>query len=485
MSVGLTNRLNILQQSPHDLEPAAEETESTPKRTEWVPSRYTMRARTTDGRLVLWNSFTGAISVFRADQAGDIVGMLSRSGFESEPEGIVKYLADRGFLIKKGTDEYALFQLAFGQRQHRSDLLELILLSSEDCNFRCVYCYEKFTRGTMRPEIREGIKKYVAKRLSGLRALNIGWFGGEPLYGFPAIEDLAPFFRQAAEDHSLHFASHMTTNGYLLTPEVGEKLLTWGVNQFQITLDGPAVCHNHSRPTRNGEGTFDVILDNLRALAKRPESFHVDLRVNFAPPSVPHMPQFLDLIGEEFKDDARFRMRFHAVGKWGGTKDDELEVCGIDDANRLALDFERAAQDKGLILADGFKTLSTLGSQVCYAARPYHFVIGASGKVMKCTVVLDTDERNIVGSITPEGDLRVDQSLLAPWVAPYFEQDNHCQRCVLLPECQGFSCPLPRITQGERPCIPTRANWKKALVLSVEKTKPTRRRIVEQPTNAG
>ncbi|MFL6198850.1 MAG: radical SAM protein [Thermoanaerobaculia bacterium] len=478
MSLGLSQKFNVLQQSPHDLQTVPLENNAHGNEDAWVSSRFTMRARATDGRLVLWNSYTGAISVFRSDQYGAIESMLSRQGVEGKPEGILKYMVDRGFLVKKGTDEYKRFQYDFGQAQHRSDFLDLILLASEDCNFRCIYCYEKFARGTMRPEIRQGIKRFVESRLKGLRVLTVGWFGGEPLYGLQAIEDLAPFFWNIAEENSLVFHSNMTTNGYLLTPEISERLLSWRINRFQITLDGPGQCHDHSRPTREGDGTFDVILENLKALRQRPERFQVNLRVNFSPENVPHMDEFLDIVEKELEGDSRFHLRFRAVGKWGGDNDNQLEVCGADEGNKLMLEFERQAQERGITLADGFKASSMLGSQVCYAGRPYSFVVGASGKLMKCTVVLDEDERNVVGRITPEGKLEVDLSKLAPWVAPYFEQDTQCQRCVVLPVCQGFSCQLPRVTGERRPCIPTRSNWKKELIATVSRTGQVNRRVV-------
>lgn len=482
MRVGLESRFNILKQSPHDLLLAGDEggdvTSQAPA-LEWIPSRYTMRARATDGRLVLWNSYTGSISVFRADQASAIERMLTRRGVAGKQEGIVKYLVDRGFLIKSGTDEYARFQFDFGQSQHRTDLLDLILLSSEDCNFRCIYCYEKFARGTMRPEIRQGIKRFLEGRLHGLRRLSVSWFGGEPLYGFQAIEDLAPFFLETAQKSSLSFSSQMTTNGYLLTPEVSAQLLAWHINRFQITIDGPAACHDHSRPTRDGRGSFDTILENLRALKLREERFQVSLRVNFSPLNVPYMNDLLNIVESEFGGDPRFRIRFRAVGKWGGEKDDQLDVCGSDEGDRLISEFERTARERGITLADGFKSASKFGSQVCYAGRPYSYIVGATGKLMKCTVVLDQDERNVVGRITPDGNMELDYSKLAPWVAPYFEKDDHCQRCVILPVCQGFSCQLPRVTGGQRPCIPTRSNWKRELLSTVEKPERAHRRVLE------
>ena len=56
--------LNILQQSPHDLAPLPE-APAKPTQARWVPSRYTVRATTDDGRLILWNTLNGAMSIFR------------------------------------------------------------------------------------------------------------------------------------------------------------------------------------------------------------------------------------------------------------------------------------------------------------------------------------------------------------------------------------------------------------------------------------
>jgi uncharacterized protein len=464
MSGGLTGKFNILKQSPHDLQPLEPVPQpAEPGAASWMPSRYNVRAATSDGRLVLWNSYRRTMSVFKPGQRPTIEAMLSRRGFTAKPEGLVKYLFERGFLLREGTDEYRRLQLEFGKQQYRTDALELTLLASEDCNFRCQYCYEEFARGTMLSEVRAGVKKLVEKRIRGLSYLSMSWFGGEPLYGFEAIEDLAPFFVQIAQEHSIPFSSGMTTNAFLLTPEVAEKLLSWQVRKFQITIDGLPEQHDRNRPTRDGQGTFTTIFENLKALRLRADDYKVNIRVNWDKRNQPHLGDFLDLIAGEFRDDPRFKVRFHPIFQAGGPNDSQSEVCGLQEETELQAQLTKEARKRGLSVADDLREVRAVTAGVCYAARPYHFVIGATGKVMKCTIELDMADRNVVGQLTQDGDLQLDRDKLALWCEPAFEHDTKCQKCVVLPMCMGSSCPLIRIRDHESPCIPLRLNVKKEL----------------------
>lgn len=344
------SKLHILQQSPHDLMTThrQEAEEAAPKTAHWVPSRFTARAVTPDGRMALWNTYRGSMIVLPPEQAGTMKALLSRKGFDGPLEGIAEYLYKRGFIVREGTNEFQRFQFDFGRRQYRPDVLELVFLASEDCNFRCTYCYENFSRGTMTPEARAGVKKYLESRIGDLKFLTIGWFGGEPLYGFEAFEDLAPFFLEQARKHGIGYHSHMTTNGYLLTPEVSKKLLAWQVTKYQITIDGPPEFHDRSRPTRTGEGSFEVIFENLKAMSRHPELFEVDIRVNFDQANYPHIDHLLDRIAREFGADSRFRLRFRPVGRWGGANDDNLKVCGLDEGQRITQELQTKASANGL-----------------------------------------------------------------------------------------------------------------------------------------
>ncbi len=314
----------------------------------------------------------------------------------------------------------------------------------------------------MEPWVREAVIKLMESRAPRLNQLTVNYFGGEPLLGLEAVQETASAGLKIAKAHGIRHSSAITTNGYLLTEEVFERLVEWNVRRYQITLDGERECHDHSRPLKDGGRTFDRILANLRGMKSTAHEFKVNLRVNFDPGNVPGMPQFLEEISD-FKQDERFNMRFFPVGKWGGPNDADLDVCGRDS--------ERERQKLDVLATElGFRAegrmpyvMPTSASGVCYAARPYNLIVGADGKLMKCTVVLDTKDYNIVGHLSKDGRAEIDVDKLVGWTAPYFEDDETCKQCFFLPVCQGVSCPLPRLELNERPCPPQKLQIGKTL----------------------
>ncbi|WP_420128813.1 radical SAM protein [Longimicrobium sp.] len=441
-----------MQTSPLDRDPSVRQPSLvklgyTPK-ARWVPSRYNARTVGHDGRLILWNTYTGAISVFQPKDRDRVLAALSVSGVEEPLGSTASYLVRRGYLVTSSVSELDKFRYRYGREQFRTDILQLILLASEDCNFRCVYCYEKFQRGTMSPEVRHGLREMVTKRAPRLNELDISWFGGEPLYGWEAVEELAPFFKRVADEHGIRHRQNMTTNAYLLTEERATRLLEWGCRTYQITIDGLPDQHNCKRVGRDGSPTYHVILDNLRSLKARDDVFSVIVRVNFDRDNVMALGAFLEALSEDFGGDPRFKLRFRAVGKWGGSNDQNLDTCGLDEQKAVLAQLREKAGEVDLGLEAGVRRMASFGSEVCYAARPYNFIVGASGKLMKCTVVLEELESNVVGQILPDGTMDLKDEYMAQWVKPYFETDPLCQKCYVLPICQGSHCPLPRITEN-------------------------------------
>jgi uncharacterized protein len=427
-----------------------------------VPSRFNARTLASDGTLVLYNSYSGAFTGFPAANIPDIEIRLRRRGFKERLEGLTKYLYDRGYLIRRNTNELDRVRVLFGSQQYKPDQLELILLTSEECNFRCTYCYEQFPRGTMEPWVREAVIQMLIKRAPRINKFKASYFGGEPLLGLEAIEQLAPAFVETCDKHDIQFSSDMTTNAYLLTPDVFRKLLDWRIKGFQITIDGTPEDHDTQRVLKEGGGTFSTIFSNVMAMKDVKADFHVAIRMNFNESNAQRIDDFLSAFAP-LKDDRRFIFRFYPVGKWGGPNDDSLEICGLNgerERQRLTM----LATDRGYTAESRMPYLQARGgSNVCYAARPYNLIIGADGKIMKCTVALDTRDYNIVGNITKDGRAEIDLDKLAKWVKPYFEEDAVCKKCYYVPVCQGFSCPIPRLETGERPCPPEKTEIRRTL----------------------
>jgi uncharacterized protein len=303
----------------------------------------------------------------------------------------------------------------------------------------------------MLPSVRTGVRNLLLKRIKKLRSLQISWFGGEPLMGYDVIEELAPVFHRAAKDNGVFYTGDITTNGYLLTPERSRKLVEWGVRNYQITLDGGPAEHDSHRFLQGGRPTFHQILDNIVAMKDLSQPFSVAVRVNFDNTNVHQLKPLFEILRARIGDDSRFVMRFRPVEQWGGPNDEKLDICGFGDMHRQWIGLSREARQSDLPAEELSEVLDPLRG-VCYAARPYSYVVGSDGKLMKCTVVLDTNPANVVGRLSEDGTLHVDEDAHVKWIRPYYKSDTMCAKCFYVPVCQGVCCPLPRILTGERPC---------------------------------
>lgn len=426
-----------------------------------VSSRFNAIAED-NHRLILYNSYTGAIGAIPGE-ARSYVRQVLKNGIEvQKPDGIIEDLLAGGFLIPEGTDELQRASELYRAIRPSTGLLHLILMSTEECNFRCVYCYETFKLKKMSEPIRRGVKLFVRNQASSLKKLTISWFGGEPLEGLDVITELSRFFINLSKDSGFLYDANITTNGYKLTVDVAKVLLELGVRKFQVTLDGPCKEHDRRRKLVSGEGTFHKIIENLQALRDLQEDYEMHIRVNFDRESVGTIPEFIDSLTDLFAKDPRFSVYFRPVGRWGGPDDPTLPVCDMKAGLQAALRFYERASRQGLTTQWLQKHLSPAG-YVCYAALPHSFLIRADGRVGKCTVALE-DETNSVGRLLPNGRMILDQDKLALWVSHDESADRGCQMCFFRPVCQGAACPWIRIRQGRRPCPPEKVYIRQVLL---------------------
>lgn len=350
-------------------------------------------------------------------------------------------MIEDGYMVNSSVDEKTEAMLNYHE-QIFDNSLSLTMLPTEQCNFRCKYCYEKFEKGKMSDEIVNGIIRYLRQNIGKHSKIFLNWFGGEPLLAMDVIENISLSALHFSQKTHIPLFGGIVTNGYLLSSDVVKTLLKYRVNNFQITLDGPSSIHNIYRTLISGKPTFDVILNNLRDIRDNIKfsMLSILIRVNVTEESFEGMEQFLDLMETEFGNDNRFKLFLHPVGNWGGEHIEEISSNSFTNFSRI---FGHLTQRKRLsaFLTSAYEDHITSG--LCYAAKRNNYVIGSDGTIYKCTVNLE-NEMNQVGNVQSNGTFDLDYKKLSQWVVPK-NILSECQHCAFSKYCLDGRCPIHKI----------------------------------------
>ena len=212
-------------------------------------------------------------------------------------------------------------------RHFRSNYLNLIILPTEACNFRCTYCYETFENKKMPRPVVTGIKSLIDRRGADLDELDISWFGGEPLLALDVITEISKHALDVAKTEGFAFRSGMTTNGYFLDQDRFAQCLNHKIDFFQISLDGNSDEHNASRKLASGGGTFDRIWSNLIAMKGTSAEFDVLLRLHYTMENFISIGQFARRHVVIRLADELIRAQAAALGR--GLVDGEKAALGV------------------------------------------------------------------------------------------------------------------------------------------------------------
>ncbi|MDW5416187.1 radical SAM protein [Iodobacter sp. CM08] len=303
--------------------------------------------------------------------------------------------------------------------------LELIVFPTEQCNFRCTYCYEDFEIGQMKDSTVEAIKKLILNRLPSLNSFKISWFGGEPLLAKKIVLELNKFAQDQCELAGVAFSSSMTTNAFSLNKDTFDDLVKADVLGYQISLDGDEEEHNKTRKMASGRGSFSKIWSNLLATRESNAKFHIKLRLHVHKDNVESIKSLLEKINAEFGKDPRFTISIKAVGNWGGTTVKSMNL--MKSSNEVIDDLNVQLEYLGWFLARPFSEKNNVFNP-CYAAKPNSFVIRADGKLGKCTVAL-SDTRNSIGHINDDGTLFIENEKMRTFMRGFQSLDEKALHC--------------------------------------------------------
>lgn len=195
------------------------------------------------------------------------VSEYSRKDIEEAMEEIEE-LKKEGCLFTQ--DIYENYIIDFKKRQ--TVVKALCLHIAHDCNLACRYCFAsegeyQGDRGLMSFEVGKQALDFLIANSGNRKNLEVDFFGGEPLMNFNVVKQLVQYGREQEKIHNKNFRFTLTTNGVLLNDDIIE-FLNQEMANVVLSVDGRKDVHDWMRPTRNGKGSYELIMPKFQKLAK-------------------------------------------------------------------------------------------------------------------------------------------------------------------------------------------------------------------------
>ncbi|GAA6410290.1 hypothetical protein K040078D81_44070 [Blautia hominis] len=226
----------------------------------------------------------------KSEIINNLIAKFNKS--EEDAEAAFRYIAiqvSKGCFYKK--EEIDKIERITLEDIEMTDMSQLILITTEDCNIRCKYCIysdnypdvKSYSKKSMDIKTAKKAVDYYrdlhAKRVKrGFRRKPIiTFYGGEPFLAFKLIKEVVKYCKETQFD-TLFF---VTTNATIFTDEMINFIIE---NNLIVTfsLDGNESNHNRNRVFSNGKGTFDLVIKNINKLQEAKKKRNISEAISFS-----------------------------------------------------------------------------------------------------------------------------------------------------------------------------------------------------------
>jgi uncharacterized protein len=407
----------------------------------------------------------------------DVTGLLDRvaSGEPVVPASddereALDLLTENGFLVPDRDFERNALDKYFASVKNDTAELNVTLLTTLQCNFACDYCYQgdhgdynKFA-DRMTLETAQKVAAWVDNELTRVRPEKfvLTFFGGEPLLNLPVMYYLAEELWGRTQSHGVPMSISLITNGLLLTPEVVDRLLPYGLSGIKITLDGDRETHNRMRPLRGGQGTFDRLIENIRSVAGRTS---IAIGGNFDESSADSFSSLIDFLSKQDFADKLVNVNFKPIVRGENTPKVSVAppakgtlplipvgadgkpiaralngtcMSSVGEGSGAGCDSCGFLDEKMSLLREqtkrhGFNTPDGVHGGPCHVHHTHAHTIGPDGSLYACPGFTG-DKAMSTGHIDGRRDRERESAIerferLHPW--------DECQDCAFIPTCAG------------------------------------------------
>ena len=150
----------------------------------------------------------------------------------------------------------------------------MCLHAAHDCNLRCKYCFAAtgdFCMGERKLlpyEVGKAALDWLIAHSGNRVNLEVDFFGGEPMMNYRVVKRLVAYGREQEKLHNKKFKFTTTTNCTLLNDEMID-FLNAEMDNVVLSMDGRPEVHDRMRPTANGKGSYQLIIDKAKRFAQK------------------------------------------------------------------------------------------------------------------------------------------------------------------------------------------------------------------------
>ena len=352
----------------------------------------------------------------------------------------------KDFMVEDEETECKRTKYLMNSMIYQNVRLNITLMMTMKCNFQCIYCFESWLGEEEKKKELDQNQfvewvKYIVKKYH-IKQVDLCFHGGEPMLEVRKINEISKELQKFFDKNNIFYLFTAVTNGYLINERNAELLREAKVKVVQITVDGVGEVHDSRRMLKNGAGTFDVIMDNI----KRLEGIKCYINVVYDNRNKDNVKDLIDYFD---KNNMHKKIDLIVIGSTKPIKvDDDIieeDMSEIEDGNiRISL--------LKYIIDKGFKVPYDLEYQLCTLKQKSSFVINSQGKVYKCISGVGNKHFELCDFDETIDPFEFQADILEG------NQDNGCQKCKYMPVCNKF-CQYEAIVKNLNKKVCKKVYW--------------------------
>ncbi|WP_181899342.1 radical SAM protein [Lachnotalea glycerini] len=324
-------------------------------------------------------------------------------------------------------------------------MFSLDLELTKSCNLNCKYCFES-EKKQQYIDFEEVIARIdcAKDRAKALKqnVINIDFTGGEPLLAFNLIKSIVEYCN-GTEDYKFQYG--IVTNGTLFTDKIASFCGLHDV-AINLSLDGNKSSHDKNRINKNGDGSYSVIMGNLKNF------------IDYPAPVVANMVITMENVKDFYEDFLHiYRLGFKRIRsvldishKWNSEELRVLEEQFLQCADYYYMQNKDGQKIYWNFAEDGIERILNPRKEYFCKNGIDSFLADVDGNLHNCSIC-EEDEFSIIGTVE-EG---INEEKIKQWRTYKRQLKEKCLDCKMQTFCAQCDCVfLNKKITGDYYCVP-------------------------------